>query len=379
MKKLSKYSDTIFLLMIACGFIIGGIIAVLSWRVSSEGWRTNFEEYSVDPEAFTDGGVGRDFRIVPIDNPRFVTITEASVWLDKRTPVIAVLLYQEARAYPLTLLVRHEIVNDEIGDMPIAVTYCPLCNSPIVYERLVDDNILRFGISGNLYGNNFVMYDDLTESWWHQFTGEAIVGDFTGTTLTIVQSQVVGFASFAEHYPDGMVLAGDSNSSSAKRAYTMNPYLHYDESSSPLMNNGEYDRRLDPLERVLATVINDTPIAYSFTYLKAKGVVNDVVSEYPIVALWQPGVASALDGMTIEDSRDVGQAVLFGRELDGHILTFRYVDGRIFDNETNSEWNIFGEAIEGELKGKQLPHLTCFSYFWFAWSESYPNTLLNEG
>lgn len=374
MKKLSKHSDLIFLVTITIAFILGGIVIYLSRRVSLEGWRTDFNKHLVGQDEFTDSGVGRDSRIVPIDNPHFVSVKDAVVWMDKRTPVISVLIYQEARAYPLTLLIRHEIVNDNINEVPIVVTYCPLCNSPIVYVRQVDGSVLRFGVSGNLYGNNFVMYDDLTESWWHQFTGEALVGEFTGTYLEVMPSQVVGFSSFAEHYPDGLVLAGDQNQSS--RTSTMNPYLHYDDSQSPFLNSGNYDPRLKPLDRVLAALIDGVPVAYSFKLLQEKGVVNDVVNDDPVVVFWQPGVASALDNTTIETSHDVGQAALFGRQLDGRVLTFRYDNGEIFDNETNSEWGIFGEAIAGELRGTKLTIVTCFTHFWFAWSESYPTTLL---
>jgi hypothetical protein len=373
-KKLSDHSDTVFVLLVIAAFTIGGSVGLLHRRTSSTGWNTNFEEYTVNPDSFSDSGVGRDFRIVPIDDPLFVSASDAAIWLDGRTPVISVWLYHEARAYPLTLMGKHEIVNDQIGEMAIAVTYCPLCNSPIVYEREVGGMILRMGVSGNLYGNNFIMYDDLTESWWHQFTGVALVGDFTGTILEIVPSQVVGFASFYQHYPDGFVLVGDVKY--PNRDDTMNPYVHYDESESPLLSNGNYDPRLNPLERVLAAVVKDTPVAYPFEILEVVGVVNDVIQDYPIVVFWQPGVASALDGATIEDSRDVGQAALFGRQVDGQILSFRYEKGEIFDNETGSEWNIFGKAVAGELKDTQLERYTCFSYFWFAWSESYPETLL---
>jgi uncharacterized protein DUF3179 len=375
-KKLSQHSDTIFVLTIVGAFIIGGAVAISQWRVSSEDWNTNFDEFSVEQNEFTDGGVGRDYRIVPIDDPRFMKASEVATWLDERTPVISVLLYGQARAYPLTLLIKHEIVNDQIADMPIAVTYCPLCNSPIVYKRIVEGIILRLGVSGNLYDNNFVMYDDVTESWWRQFTGEAVVGDFTGTMLEIIPSQVVGFASFYEQYPNGLVLVEDTNDLNENNV--INPYLGYEGSASPLLNNGDYDLRLKPLDRVLAAMVNDIPIAYSFAILKEVGVVNDIINDYPVVAFWQPGVASALDASTIADSRDVGQAALFGRTLYERRLSFYYEDGYIFDNETDSEWNIFGEAIAGELRGAQLERYTFFTHFWFAWSESYPETLLYD-
>jgi hypothetical protein len=316
--------------------------------------------------------MGRDKGITPIDNPRFVDVTSASSWLDGRTPVISLVLNSEARAYPLTILILHEIVNDEISGKAVAVTYCPLCNSPIVYEREVNGQVLRMGVTGNLYNNNFLMYDDLTQSWWHQFTGQAIVGDYVGTILRVVPSQVVAFDSFAEHYPGGDVLAGDEFS--PNQSYAMNPYIDYEESSSPMMSRGDYDPRLPAMERVIGVNVAGTAIAYPFSALRQTGAVNDQLNGAPVVVIWQPGAASALDALTIRSSRDVGQAAIFGRSVDGRELHFYIERGRIIDSETRSEWNIFGQAISGELEGRQLEIYTSFAQFWFAWASAHPET-----
>lgn len=375
MKRLSKYSDIIFLGAIVSVIVIGSGILVNQWRVWRDGWRTDFDEYSVDPDEFVAGGMGRDNRIVPIDEPVFVNIEAASVWLHERTPVIVIDYYGAERAYPLTILAIHEIVNDDINGTPVAVTFCPLCNSAIVYHRELNGQVLRMGISGNLYGNNFLMYDDLTESWWYQFTGEAVVGEMTGEMLDIVPSQVVGFGSYVNRYPNGVVLAGDAQRPELN--YNVNPYVGYEGIQSPVMTGNVHDPRLNAMQRVLAVEINDTQMAYPFSVLRDVGVINDNINGNDVVVFWQPG-AVGLGASDNSYDNDVGQAGLFGREIDGLILTFRYADGRIFDEQTNSEWNIFGEAISGDYEGRRLYDYNCFTHFWFAWSSAYPDTLVYE-
>ncbi|MGQ9851612.1 MAG: DUF3179 domain-containing (seleno)protein [Aggregatilineaceae bacterium] len=95
----------------------------------------------------------------------------AQEWLQPQSPVVAVSVNGSARAYPLAIMTRHEIVNDTLGGVPVAVTFCPLCNSAIVFERTVEGQVLRFGVSGLLRNSDLIMWDDATQSWWQQFTG----------------------------------------------------------------------------------------------------------------------------------------------------------------------------------------------------------------
>jgi hypothetical protein len=187
-------------------------------------------------------------------------------------------------------LIWHEIANDEIAGVPIAITFCPLCNSSIVFDRRVDGEILEFGVSGVLRNSDMVMYDRQTESWWQQFTGEGIVGVYTGTVLDIIPSQVIGFGQFAERYPDGLVMSRDTGYA---RSYGINPYTDYDQTSRPFLFDGEVDPRLPATERVLAGEIDDVAIAYPFSILAEQIVINDVIGETPVVVFWQPGVASS--------------------------------------------------------------------------------------
>jgi hypothetical protein len=373
---LRRHSD-IFILSLVLMLFIGGAWLARTWLGTSRSeWATDFSESSVPVDKIISGGMGKD-DIVPIDTPYFHSVKQAQTWLDARSPVIALMQYDEVRAYPLEILLRHEIVNDRSGDTYFAVTFCPLCNSAIVYNREVNGQVLRLGVTGNLYNSGFLMWDDRTESWWKQFTGKAVVGEMTGAQLDVIPAQVVGFQTFAARYPEGRVLAGDA--SQPRINYGSNPYVGYDTGSSPLLNDSSTDDRLPPMERVLAAEVNGIPVAYAFDYLQQEQVINDAVGTTPIVVFWQPGATSALDAPRVAQSRDVGQAALFGRVLDGVQLSFRVTaDGRIVDNQTGSTWNIFGEATTGDLAGRQLPSYVCFPHFWFAWSSAHPETILRQ-
>lgn len=315
------------------------------------------------------GGVGRD-GIPPIDNPRFDDLATADNWLQDASPVIAIEIDGVARAYPLAILTRHEIANDTISETPVAVTFCPLCNSAIVFDRRVNGETLRFGVSGLLRNSDLIMWDDRTQTLWQQLTGEGIVGAHSGVLLDIVPSQLVGYAAFKAQYPQGQVLSTEG------RSYGYNPYVNYDSNPRPFLFMGTLDDRLLATERVLGATIAGVSVAYPFGLLAEEGVINDRVGDMDVVAIWQPGAFSALDASSIDGSRDVGMAALYERVAAGQALTFAAVDGEIVDAETGSSWNIFGEAIAGELIGEQLAPVNAFPHFWFAFAAFYPDTLL---
>ncbi len=309
-----------------------------------------------------------------LPDPVFESIEDASGWLQDQSPVISVEINGDARAYPLAILIWHEIANDVIGDVPVAVTFCPLCNASIVFDRRVGDDTLFFGTTGNLRNSDLVMWDDKTQSWWQQFTGEAIVGEYTGTTLTFLPSQVVGFKQFREQHPEGKVLSRDTGTA---RSYGSNPYTFYDSTETPFLFEGQVDDRLRATERVLAGVIAGEAKAYPFEALTESVVINDLVGEENVVAFWQDGVASALDSGEIDAGRDIGTAALYSRELDGQTLTFMADEnGVITDEQTGSTWNAFGTAIDGELKGQRLRQYLAHPHFWFSWAAFQPETMI---
>ena len=194
-------------------------------RFDPAGWETDFSNASVDLSEFLSGGPPRD-GIPPVDDPRFRPVSDEENLSDAE-PVVAVALAGETpRANPIQILIWHEIVNDRIGGRNVAVTFCPLCNTAVVFDRVVDGRELTFGTTGNLRRSDLVMWDRQTESWWQQFSGEALVGELTGTTLDIVPSQLISWGDFIERFPQGEVLTRETGNA---RNYGMNPYQGYDE------------------------------------------------------------------------------------------------------------------------------------------------------
>jgi hypothetical protein len=333
------------------------------------GLATDFCSHNVDYGEILSGGPPPD-GIPPIDNPSFDSIAQGDEWLADVQPVIALAAGDEAKAYPLAILTRHEIANDEIAGMPVAVTFCPLCNAAIVFNREVDGEVLRFGVSGNLRNSDLIMWDDKTLSWWQQFTGESIVGEKTGTQLEILPAQLVAWKDFKAAHPDGVVLSNNA------RPYGQNPYAGYDSSTSPFLFLGEPDPRLPATERVLGFFSGDTAVAYPLPAVREEGVIEDTIDGQDVVIFYEPGQVSALDQSVIEDSKEVGSAGMFIPEVEGQELTFTYDDGQIVDNETGSEWDVFGRAISGELEGAVLEPVVSHMHFWFAWAAFRPDTVL---
>lgn len=361
--------DLIYLALIVGAFIFVGQ-RIFNTSTTS-GWKTDFENVSIDMNDVLSGGVPRD-GIPPIDNPYFAEVSAVND-LQPQSPVISININDDARAYPLEVLTRHEIANDVVGGVPVAVTFCPLCNSAIVYERTVEGQVLRFGVSGNLLNSDLIMWDDLTESWWQQLTGEGIVGNYNGYQLEVISSQVISYGMFKDRHPNGTVLRGPHG------GYGRNPYVGYDSNPNPFLFRGTIDNRLFAMARVLAIEIEELQIAYSFTTLRSEHIINDTANSTDVVVFWRAGAASALDAADIDASKDVGMATMYRRTLpSGETLTFRYEDGVFRDNETNSTWNIFGEATAGALEGSTLTQLNAFPHFWFAWVAFYPDTSLYE-
>jgi hypothetical protein len=320
--------------------------------------------------------------IPAIDEPRFQSVAEVA-WLTDQEPVIAFELDGEARAYPLQILTWHEIVNDEVGGTPVAVTFCPLCNTAIAFERpVVDGEVTTFGTSGKLIHSNLLMYDRATESLWPQVTGQAFVGELKGTQLERLPARIVSWDEFKDAFPSGMVLSRDTG---YDRAYGENPYPGYDDvDSSPFLFKGEADGRLAAVERVLGLEADGEPVAFPYLHLSEESsggltAVNETIGSEPVVVFWKSGTTSALDQADISSSRDVGAAVAYSRRIAGMELTFIPLGGEIIDKQTHSTWNLLGRATAGRFEGRSLEPLNAVDSFWFDWAAFHPETTIWQG
>lgn len=340
---------------------------------------TDFERSSISIDEIMTGGPPRD-GIPSIDDPTFVSISAASEWLDSREPVIALNHEGEARAYPIQILMYHEIVNDVIGDTPVSITFCPLCNASIVFDRTVahedETNVLDFGTTGRLRNSDLVMYDRQTESWWQQFTGQGIIGKYTDTTLLQLPSQIVSFAEFSEAYADASVLSRETG---FNRPYGNNPYRGYDAiDNNPFLFRGEIDSRLPAMERVLSIRLQSATQLIPLSPLLEQPLLNLTLDQKPVAVFAASTAASALDAGKIADSRAVPSAAAFSAVVNDKALSFKLLDGAIIDQQTGSEWNAFGQAVRGPLKSTQLLQLDQGVHFAFAWLAFDPAAVVVE-
>ncbi|MEM7285806.1 MAG: DUF3179 domain-containing protein [Actinomycetota bacterium] len=344
-------------------------------RAVSASWATDWSLSTVDLGEFAAAIYGDDprDRIAPIDEPVFETVAEAFEWLAPASPGAVVRVGEDVRFYPLAMLIRHEIVNDRFGDTPVAVTYCPLCNTAVAFERRLDGRDLRFGVSGLLRKSDLVMWDDQTESLWQQVTGDAIVGSFAGRRLPVLSTAIVSLEQFAADHPDAPSL---SRQTGYRNEYGGNPYPGYSSQSGPAIQfyADHVDQRLDPMDRVVGVSLDGEDVAYPFELVAEEGVINDRVGARPVAVFWAGGTLDALDHYRMTDSQAIGSAVAFERTVGGRILTFEAnLDGRFTDVETGSTWTILGVAVDGELAGERLQVAPHRNEFWFAFAAFFPD------
>jgi hypothetical protein len=317
------------------------------------------KEKSIVPLDQIVGGGPPPDGIPSIDNPKFISVQEASKFLEDSELVLGLNINGDIRAYPLQILVWHEIVNDEIGSIPVAVTYCPLCFTNQVFNRTIDDGqeVVEFGTSGKLYNSNLVMYDRTSKSLWSQAMAEGIVGKYAGTKLERVPFDVAYWKEWKQLYPDSKILSRDTGSN---RPYGVDPYGDYYTNSDVLFPISNRDDRLGLKEIVVGFENKGQYKAYKLQEIEDNKVINDQVngksitlfSSYPFMIRAYDPIAQ---GQTLE-------------------FTYNPKSKNFLDEQTGSEWNFEGKAISGQMKGKQLTRLPFDEGFWFEWVAFHPKT-----
>jgi hypothetical protein len=340
--------------------------------------KTDFANRSIELSSILSGGPPRD-GIPAIDKPQFSAYADTKDWLGPNEPVVAFIDGQDARAYPLQVLIYHEIVNDTVNGKPVTVTFCPLCNASIVFDRTVDNQVLDFGTTGRLRKSDLIMYDRQSETWWQQFTGEGIIGKYNKTILTQLPSQIVSAATFAEQFPDGLFL---NRNTGFTRPYGNNPYRGYDDiNNSPFLYKGPKDNRLPPMERVLSINLDKSvpTTLVTLSTLAQQPLLSLKHNDQPVIIFATTQAQSALDKSAINASRQIPAAAAFLAKIDNNTIEFKQLDnGDITDIGTQSIWNAFGEAISGPLKGRSLQQIDGGVHFAFAWLAFEPESIIHE-
>ncbi|WP_331235980.1 DUF3179 domain-containing protein [Natronorarus salvus] len=300
-----------------------------------------------DLESFTEsvfsGGVSQD-GIPSIDDPEFESMDEVDGRLDDGDPVFAVEVEGDARAYPQSILVWHEIVNDRVGGLDVAVTYCPLTGTAIGFER----GRTEFGVSGRLVNSNLIMYDRAGESWWPQVLGTAIDGPNEGRALREVPVIWTTWERFRETYPDGAVLTERTGFS---RDYDRDPYGAYNpkrdyyEDDGTMFRTMHEDGRHGQKEVFLGARGSDGALAVEKERLREDRLLETDVGGGSHLAAYDPD----LDTGYVYRNPD-GESV----EVDG--------EGYLVDGESH------------DAEDLPLERLNAFDAMWFAWVAFYPDT-----
>ena len=324
----------------------------------------------VSPLDVLSGGPPPD-GIPSIDTPEFERATDIG-FLQPQEAVVTVTLNGDARAYPVQVLLWHEIVNDTVGGEPVTITFCPLCNTAIGYYRQLGDRIFDFGTSGRLYNSALVMYDRQTESLWAHYTGQAIAGALTGSQLELIPVATVAWETFLDEHPNGLVMTRPGGFG---RQYGTNPYANYDQpDGSPTFFGGTPDPRLPPQTRVLVVRHGGASVAVQLDTLQSEGVLPLDLGGAPVAAFHLPGTATPIQSAQVAFGRDVGATGVFDPTVDGQVLSFtRLPDaassegpGAFTDDQTGSTWSVLGRALAGPLAGTQLTAIEHIDTFWFA-------------
>lgn len=318
-----------------------------------------------------------------IDFPDFINKEEGLKSFYKYEPVISITINDEAKAYPLNMLTMHEMSNDSLGGIPILPTYCPLCNSSVVYDRRLNHNgkeyLLEFEVSGMLRNSDMVMADKQTESWWQQLTGTGLVGELAGAELEVIPSLVISVEEFFLRYPEGKILSTETGTESQER-YGTNPYNNYDSDTNKpyerFYDHTRLDTRLPAMERIIDVEGSNGYKIYPFSIIAKEGVINDSYDGKNIVIFYKEGTVSVLDNKEISKSKAIGSATVFSSELNGQLLTFEKISTKIIDKETGSVWDITGRCIEGQLKEKELIPESHSNHFAFAWLSFHPESII---
>ena len=318
------------------------------------------EEKSIVPlDQIVSGGPPPD-GIPSIDNPKFTPVKEADKILEDSELVVGININGDIRAYPLQILVWHEIANDNVGGIPVAITYCPLCfTNQVFYRTLEDGTTVEFGTSGKLYNSNLVMYDRTSDSLWSQALAQGIVGKYAGVNLQRIPFDVAYWKEWKELYPESKVLSRDTGSS---RPYGADPYGGYYTNSEVLFPISNQDDRLGLKEIIIGLENNGKYKAYKLQEVEDKKIINDEINDESIALLSSfPFMVRA-----------------FNPVVDNQVLQFKYnpQNNTFVDLSTGSEWNFEGIAINGEMKGRELIRLPYDEGFWFEWVAFHPDTEL---
>lgn len=351
------YSIILALLIVTLGL-------TLSTCDSTTGSSGNVGNWLIPASEVRDGGPGRD-GIPSIDNPQFASVEEIDFIVEDRL-VTGVKNGDEVKAYPHQILDWHEIVNDEIGNTPFALTYCPLTGTSIGWHREINGEVTEFGVSGLLFRNNLIPFDRNSESEWSQMQLRGVRGENSGQIIETVDVIETNWSTWKEMYPNSQVLTTETGFSRNYQGFAYGrSYLSSNGTLFPVRNR---DNRLPEKERVHG-IIADTPAnedAASKVYI-----IDEMGEGINIIEDTFQGIEHVVVG-----SGDLNLAASFERTLDGTMLNFEPVNDAlpvVMEDQEGNRWDLFGNAVSGPREGQQLTPTNSYTGYWFAWADFFPD------
>lgn len=302
-----------------------------------------------------------DFPTVMLSEENFVDAQQAgNTWRDAEA-VIGVLIGDDARAYPVRLLSLVEVVNDRVGEHEIAVTWCPLCFTAIVFDRQVGEQVLTFGVSGYLYMNNLVLFDHQSKTLWSQALGEGLKGAHRGERLELLPSHLTSWGQWKALHPESLILSAEGIVTD--RGEIVDPYSgYYTSGAAGVAGRENEDERLPVKARVIGLVIGEESRAYPVPAIREVGLIEDTLA------------AEALLLVFVQSTETIA---VYSRDTTAGVLDFELDDQaeRMVDLQTGSEWEPgSGQAVAGALTGMRLARVEAPQIFWFAWADLFPQT-----
>ncbi len=350
------FTLTLLLLFVGCG---------KEEDPSTKATTTIYSEWLIPTSLVFDGGPGKD-GIPALENPEMAVIGDANLKFMKDSDLV--LVYRnsgEVRAYAHPVLDWHEIINDQIGDDHVAVTYCPLTGTGIGWGRELNGEITTFGVSGFLYETNLMPYDRLTDSYWSQMFNQCVNGYLFEEIPQFFNLIQMNYGALKNLFPNAMVTTSNTGHI---RDYNSYPYGSYQTNSNFLFPISNSDDRLHPKEWVRGVEINGSAKVYQFPSSGGRELILDQFNGEEIIV-----VADKSKGFIVS---------FLNRTIESHELAFSLTDNEdsniILEDQLGNKWDLFGKAVEGPNAGLELEVPYSYMGFWFAWATFYPDIALYE-
>ncbi len=359
MKRLLFFSAFLFVLF-SCGKEIDPAPGVNNPNTtSSNGWL-------IPRGDVQDGGPGKD-GIPSVDEPKFESITAADYMTDFDL-ILTIHKDGAQHSYPHPVLDWHEIVNDEVGNTAVTITYCPLTGTGTAWDRTLNGVKTTFGVSGLLYRNNLIPYDRKTGSNWSQMRLDCVNGELAGEQVVTYPMVEMSWTTFKKLFPQEQVLSTDTGSN---RNYGRYPYGAYRTNHDLIIFPvGQEDSRLPAKERVLAVEVADKARVYRFgTFQSGLDVISDSFGGVDLVVF-----GSLQDNIMMAYQAQIGD----GTKLEFVAEEALLEGGVVMSDQLGNKWNIFGRAVEGPMAGQELVPVTTSMGYWFAFGAFYDQLEIYE-